>query len=218
MLRARAFLNPESVPSTAFPGIARIVEPLQDAVRSQDPVCVWGDFDVDGQTSTALLVQALRLLGASVTYHVPLRSTEGHGINVSNLERILKGGARVVLTCDTGITANGAVFLARERGAQVLVTDHHDPDEVWPEANGIMNPKSLPPSHALADLAGVGVSFKLAEALLAENGLDPEALLDLVALGLIADVAVLREETRVPGTPGHPDLAEGQQTRHSPTG
>ena len=193
---ARAFLHPESLAPTAFPGIERMVERLQIASRDEEAICVWGDFDVDGQTSTALLVEALRLVGARVGYHVPIRSTEGHGVHLTSLKRVLDGGARLVLTCDTGITAHEAVDYANGRGAQFLITDHHDPDETLPHAYATINPKLLPESHALGSLAGVGVAYKLAEAMLSAKGLDPAALLDLVALGLIADVALLRAETR----------------------
>ncbi|MFH1186449.1 MAG: DHH family phosphoesterase [Chloroflexota bacterium] len=129
---AHAFLHPESVAPTPFPGIERMVERLQAALRDEEAICIWGDFDVDGQTATALLVEALRLVGARVGYYVPIRRTEGHGVQISSLKRILDGGVRLVLTCDTGITAHDAISYAKGRGAQFLITDHHDPDETLP--------------------------------------------------------------------------------------
>jgi single-stranded-DNA-specific exonuclease len=193
---ARTFLHPESIPSTPYPGIGMAVDRLQSALRDKEFICVWGDFDVDGQTSTALLAEALRWLGARVSYHLPVRATEGHGVNLPSLQSILDNGARLVLTCDTGMTAHDAVAFARERGAQFLISDHHNPSETLPDAYAVLNPKLLPENHPLSNLAGVGVAFKLAEALLNEHGLDASPLLDLVALGLIADVALLRAETR----------------------
>jgi single-stranded-DNA-specific exonuclease len=194
---ARRFLHPDAAATTPFPGVQPLVERVQRAIRDQESICVWGDFDVDGQTSTAVLVQALQLLGARVSFHVPIRSTEGHGVHVPTLQRILDAGAQLVITCDTGITAHEAVAYARDRGVDVLITDHHDLGESLPDAHAIIDPKMLPPGHPLADLAGVGVAYKLAEALLQSQELDPGPLLDLVAMGLVADLALLRAETRL---------------------
>lgn len=180
------------------------------AIRRDETICVWGDFDVDGQTSTALLVQTLRAFDANVIYHIPIRAISSHGVHIPQLEEIIDRGAKLILTCDTGITANEAVEYAKTRNVNFLITDHHELGESPPEAAAVLNPKMLPENHALANLAGVGVAYKLAEALFenweSEKGnLDinlesqittPESLLDLVALGLIADVALLRGETR----------------------
>ncbi len=193
----QAFLNPTDLPITPFPGIDKGVELLRTVIARRDPICVWGDFDVDGQTATTLLVQTLQVLGANVTYYIPIRGREGHGLHVETLKPILDGGAKLVLTCDTGVTANEAVDYARSRGVDVLITDHHDPGDVLPSASMVMNPKLLTADHPLANLAGVGVAYKLAEALLTPNHQpDLENLLDLVALGLIADMALLKGETR----------------------
>ena len=215
---ARAFLHPEEIPSTSYPnlesasqgGIEKAIERILLAIRNGETVCVWGDFDVDGQTSTALLVQTLQTIGAKVIYYVPVRGRESHGVHVESLAPILDHGATLVLTCDTGITAHKAIDYANSRGVDVIVTDHHDLGETLPKAKAIINPKMLPKEHTLANLAGVGVAYKLAEALLEnrESGIGnrnsssdsrittPDSLLDLVALGLIADVALLRGETR----------------------
>ena len=165
-------------------------------------VCVWGDFDVDGQTSTALLVQTLQALGANVTYYIPIRGKEGHGIHIESLKPIIDNGAKLIITCDTGITAHEAVEYANSRGVDVVITDHHELGETLPNASAIVNPKLLPEDHILTNLAGVGVAYKLAEALLHSQGskverrISPNTLLDLVALGLVADVALLKGETR----------------------
>ena len=191
---ARAFLHPDELPSTPFPGIEQAAEIIRAAIRKGESICVWGDFDVDGQTSTTLLVQTLRALGADVRYYIPVRGRESHGVHIESLRPILDHGARLIVTCDTGITAHAAVDYIHERGAQVVVTDHHDLGTTLPNAEAIVNPKLLPEGHLLANLAGVGVAYKLAEALL--DGGRSEDLLDLVALGLIADVALLKGETR----------------------
>ncbi len=206
---AEAFLHPDVIPSTPFPNIEPAVERIQLAIRNKEKICVWGDFDVDGQTSTALLVQALQALGADVVYYIPIRGKESHGVHVDSLKPILDHGAKLIVTCDTGITAHEAVDYANSRGVDVVITDHHDLGETLPNAVAIINPKLLPKDHLLANLAGVGVAYKLAETLLDGRplttdhetpsvvyGLRSEELLDLVALGLIADIALLKGETR----------------------
>jgi len=192
---ARAFLQPDSLPSTPFPGIEKAVEIIRTAVRNRDRICVWGDFDVDGQTSTTVLVQTLQTLGANVLYYIPIRGKESHGVHIETLKPIIDNGAKLILTCDTGITAYEAIDYANSRGVDVVVTDHHEIGATLPNARAIINPKLLPEDHILANLAGVGVAYKLAEVLL-EGHTHPNALLDLVALGLIADVALLKGETR----------------------
>lgn len=194
---AEAFLHPERFASTQFPGIESAVELIKLAIRSGDKICVWGDFDVDGQTSTALLVQTLQALNANVIYYIPVRGRESHGVHIESLKPIIENGAKLLLTCDTGITAHDAIDYANSRGLDVIVTDHHDLGETLPNAKAIVNPKLLREDHPLRNLAGVGVAYKLAEALLIENQKSEIVnLLDLVALGLIADVALLQNETR----------------------
>jgi single-stranded-DNA-specific exonuclease len=216
---AEAFLYPEKNPSSQFPEIEKAVELIQLAIRSGDKICVWGDFDVDGQTSTALLVQTLRALNATVIYYVPVRGRESHGVHIESLKPIIDNGAKLLLTCDTGITAHEAIDYANSRGLTVIVTDHHDLGETLPNAKAIINPKLLPDDHPLKNLAGVGVAYKLAEALFDDRPqtIDHSSsivhrpsseLLDLVALGLIADVALLQNETRSLAKQGIQQLRE----------
>ena len=204
---AHAFLNLGAISSTSFPNIVKAVDRINAAIQNGDQIGVWGDFDVDGQTATTVLVQTLQALGAKVTYYIPIRGKEGHGIHIESLQSMLDNDVKLLLTCDTGITAHNAIDYANSRGVDVIVTDHHDLGETLPDATAIINPKLLPADHPLANLAGVGVAYKLAEALLIENRqsstLAPGVsagvvhLLDLVALGLIADVALLKGETRL---------------------
>ena len=195
---ARAFLHPDSIVSVPFPNIEPAVERILAAIQNNELICVWGDFDVDGQSSTSLLVQALQLIDANVLYYIPIRGKESHGIHIESLKPIIDNGAALLLTCDTGITAHEAIDYANSRGVDVVVTDHHELGETLPNAKAIINPKLLPDGHILENLAGVGVAYKLAEALLTNYRppINPEYLLDLVALGLIADVALLKGETR----------------------
>ncbi len=202
---ARAFLDPAAYTPAHYgelPGMARAVTRLGRAIRGREPICVWGDFDVDGQTATALLVSCLRDLGADVTYHVPNRETEGHGISLPALDRVIDAGARLILTCDTGIAAHEAVNHARSRHVDVVITDHHDLPAMLPDAVAVISPKLTTPNgdtpHPLYDLPGVGVAYKLAEGLYdwARRPDDAARLLDLVALGIVADLAVQRGDTR----------------------
>ncbi len=124
---ARAFLDPQRyTPASPFelPGMDRAVERLLVAIQAKEAICVWGDFDVDGQTSTTVLVSALRQLGAKVAFHIPVREFESHGVNLPYLERVIEAGARLVLTCDTGVTAHAAVEFAASRGVRA---DYHRP-------------------------------------------------------------------------------------------
>ncbi len=200
---ALAFLDPDHyrpAPAADLPGLERAVERLHQAVQRGEPICVWGDFDVDGQTATALLTGTLQDLGGVVTYHVPVRATESHGVNVPVLTQLIDGGARVILTCDTGITAHEAVEVARARGVDVIVTDHHELPAAVPEAYALVNPKFLPQGHPLRTLPGVGVAYKVAERLYDRGtGAGASAAarhLDLVALGIVADLAVQTGDTR----------------------
>jgi single-stranded-DNA-specific exonuclease len=141
---ARAFLDGRAytpTPPEALPGLTVAVERLEAAIRAGEPICVWGDFDVDGQTATTLLVSALADLGARVTYHIPVRATEGHGVGLGPLAGVIAAGARVILTCDTGIAAVEAAAFARSQGVDFIITDHHDLPAVLPDAYAVVNPK-----------------------------------------------------------------------------
>ena len=198
---ARAFLDPSQyTPASPFdlPGMDRAVERIHQAITRGERIAVWGDFDVDGQTATTLLVSTLRALGAEVIFHIPVRAAEGHGVNLPWLQRLIDEGAGLVLTCDTGITAHEAVDYARLRGVDVVVTDHHDLAATLPAAYAVVNPKLLPEGHPLGTLPGVGVAYKLAEALVAHSSARgiADQQLDLVALGIVADVALQTGDTR----------------------
>ncbi len=199
--QAQAFLNPEDYtpsPAVDLPDLSQAAERLEQAIQRQELIGVWGDFDVDGQTSTTLLVSALRRLGARVTYYIPVRERESHGVALPSLKTFLEGGVQVLLTCDTGVTAHDAVALAHARGVTTLITDHHTLPAELPPAEAVVNPQRLPPGHPLGSLCGVGCAYKLAEELYHRAGrlpdLQPE--LDLVALGTVADLALLQGDNR----------------------
>lgn len=194
---ARRFLSPAAytpAPPDELPDMEQAVARLKKAIQNRETILVWGDFDVDGQTSTALLVSALRDLGAKVTHHIPNRFNEGHGIHLPTLKTLLDGGIDLLLTCDTGITAHPAVEYAHSRFVDVLITDHHALPETLPKAEAVINPMRLPPGHPLRELPGVGTAYQLVRALYGAKSSDH--LLDLVAVGIVADVMVQVDDTR----------------------
>lgn len=197
----RAFLDPAAYTPTApeaLPGMVDAVDRIEQALARRELICVWGDFDVDGQTATTVLVSMLRDLGGSVIYHIPVRETESHGVRRPWLDQELEKGVRLLITCDTGIDAADAIAYARAQGVDTVVTDHHELPQVLPEATALVNPHLLPQGHPLSTLPGVGVAYKLAEALYIRAGRPNRSndLLDLVALGIVADVAVQTGDTR----------------------
>lgn len=193
---ARCFLDPAAyrpAPASDLPDMEAAVACLQRVIRERGEILVWGDFDVDGQTATALLVSALRERGARVRWHIPNRFREGHGIHLPTLQQQLQDAA-LLLTCDTGISAHDSLAWARAQGVTVVVTDHHTLPASLPPASAVINPQRLPAGHALRELPGVGVAFKLVEALF--EGRRSDHLLDLVALGIVADVMRQVDDTR----------------------
>jgi len=195
---ARRFLDPDAyTPSDPLdlPDMAIAVARIRAALDHGEPIAVWGDFDVDGQTATALLTQALSARGGRVLRHIPDRARDGHGLQIPALARLIDSGARLFVTCDTGIAAHDAIAYANERGASMIVTDHHQLADTLPPALANINPQRLPHDHPMRTLPGVGVALQVIRAL----DDSPEAitpLLDLVALGIVADVAVQTGDSR----------------------
>lgn len=193
---AKAFLDPNAYAATSpfeLPDMTIAVERLQRAINQAEAILIWGDFDVDGQTATTLLFTALRDLGANVQYHVPLRDGEGHGINLNKLREWLARGVKLIITCDTGITSHEAVNVASAAGVDFIITDHHLLGDTLPAALAVINPMRLPVGHKLRELPGVAVAYQLIAALTSSSC---DELLDLVAVGIVADVAELKNETR----------------------
>jgi len=192
-------------------GIPVAVERIRTAIVAGEPIVVYGDFDADGVTATVLLVQTLTAFGARVTPYIPHRVDEGYGLNRDALEKIARGGGRLVITVDCGIRSADEVAYGASLGLDLIVTDHHsiqrsDGQDVLPPALAVINPKQQADPYPAKDLAGVGLAFKLAQALLIAEQRNPAAsgavtlaerdLLDLVALGTVADLAPLLGENR----------------------
>ncbi|ELI9681453.1 single-stranded-DNA-specific exonuclease RecJ [Vibrio vulnificus] len=191
-------------------GIDLAVTLLYDAIREQKRIIVVGDFDADGATSSALSVLALRMLGShNVDYLVPNRFEDGYGLSPEVVEQAITLGAEVIMTVDNGVSSIEGVRYAKERGLKVLVTDHHLPGQVLPEVDAMVNPNLQTCAFPSKALAGVGVAFYLMMALcvhmrkcgwFAEQGMaEPKLmeLVDLVALGTVADVVPLDENNRI---------------------
>lgn len=194
---ARRFLWPEiSHLHTPFAidGMTAAVERIQLALQRKERVGVFGDYDVDGIVSTAILVLALRDKGLDVIYRLPERLTEGYGLSQDGLRDLAQNGAKLIITVDCGISSLTELRWAKENGLDVIICDHHLPPLVLPPAVAILNPKVLPNQYPFNDLAGAGVALKLACALHQE--LDYRWL-ELAALGTVADVVPLVDENRV---------------------
>ena len=172
---------------------------------------LYGDYDVDGTTGTAILLRALKLLGANVGFHIPHRFTEGYGIQQAALEKAFADGCKLVISIDCGIRAHEPLHWARNNGLDVIVTDHHLPDEKQgtPPAFAVLNPNQAGCEYADKNLAGVGVAFKLVHALFREYGREAQvaAFMKVVAIGTVADVAKLTGENRTIVAIGLKDLA-----------
>ena len=180
----------------------RAVDILIRAIKRREKVAIYGDFDADGVTSTALLVHTLTGLGADVQPYIPNRVDEGYGLNLDALRQLYGQGVRLVVTADCGIRAVAEIEQAR-RGLEFIVTDHHSVGPELPFASAIINPKRNDCPYPFKDLAGVGVAFKLSQALIREASrcgipvhVEERPLQDLVAIGTVADLAPLLGENR----------------------
>ncbi|WP_227765857.1 single-stranded-DNA-specific exonuclease RecJ [Zhaonella formicivorans] len=200
-----------------LPDMTRAVERIMRALQLGERILVYGDYDVDGITSTALLTSVLHRLGGQVSYYIPERLEEGYGLNKSALDWLKKEvQADLIITVDCGIVSCEEVAYANRLGIDIIVTDHHQPGLEIPPAVAVINPK-VAPSSRLQNLAGVGVAFKLAQALYKVKSLPPVNgtlagdTLDLVVLGTIADVVPLTGENRIIVKYGLPSLTASQR-------
>jgi single-stranded-DNA-specific exonuclease len=199
---ARRFLNP-SLDQLLDPFLLTDMTPAVDrirrALRAGERLMVYGDYDVDGVTGTSVLLRALRRLGGDASFYIPHRTKEGYGISQGGIDEALRRQVGLLISVDCGITAHREVEYARERGVDVIVTDHHQPGPL-PRAVAVVNPKREDCPYPFKELPGVALAFKVADALFRGEGGDAQALhedLDLVALGCAADIVPLVDENRV---------------------
>jgi len=200
---ARLFLDPkmdDCHDPFSMKDMDAIVVRLERALREKERIMVYGDYDVDGITGTALLWRSLSYLGGDITWYLPNRAREGYGISPSGIEEAQKRGVKLIISVDCGITAHQEVELAGTLGIDCIITDHHEPKESLPKAVAVLDPKRPDCSYRYKELAGVGVAYKMLQGLYRHLGLDEGQLqenLDLVALGTLADIVPLTGENRV---------------------
>jgi single-stranded-DNA-specific exonuclease len=175
-------------------GMQQAVDRIQTALNNKEKIRIYGDYDADGVSSTSLMIVLMQQLQADYDYYIPNRLTEGYGLNRNAIELASKQDIKLIITVDTGISAVDEISYAQQLGIEVIVTDHHEPPDILPEAYVIINPKKPDCSYPFKQLAGVGVAFKLAEAIL---GRFPEELLEYVTIGTIADLMPLVDENRI---------------------
>lgn len=182
-----------------LPGMLAAVERIMKAIDKGEKILIYGDYDVDGMTATAILILFLRSAGVEPGYYIPERD-EGYGLNEGALDFIKEQGYNLVITVDCGISAEAEVAYGRSLGLDFVITDHHEPGDKLPDLVTIINPKLSKDQKPFSELAGVGVAFKLVQGLADKLLIDPiqiETYLDLVALGTIADMVPLVKENRI---------------------
>ncbi len=209
MAAMEKFLNPSIREYMPNPSVLRDMDVaakiITDSILAHEKIAIYGDYDVDGITSTAIFVKYLRALGVDVIWHLPTREGEGYGLNIGAVDEIADSGAKLIITVDCGISGAAEVAHATARGLRIVVTDHHSPDAVLPAADAVVNPKRADDTSGLSYLAGVGVAFLTLVAVRRElrgRDLSPDMAkrvadtdlmdyLDLVALGTICDTMPL---------------------------
>lgn len=205
--RAAQFLNPQ-LASLHDPllmrGMGAAVQRLQQAIEREEPILLYGDYDVDGTTSIVILKKSLGFLNARAEFHVPHRLRDGYGMRAEVIEAAAAKGVKLIVSVDTGIRATEVVRQARELGIDVIVTDHHLPEAELPPALAVLNPNRPDCEYPEKNLCGAGVTFKLIQALFAASGLSRDrqsrlldSLLKMVAIATIADIVPLTGENRV---------------------
>ena len=201
---ALAFINPDQYQprgGDAFgQEMKRAIKRLQQAIEQREKVTIWGDFDADGVTATSVLWEGLGQFlqqGETLEYYIPDRFRESHGLNSGGLNKLAALGTQLIVTCDTGSNNLAEINLAKDLGIDIIITDHHTLPEDRPEVISIINPRYFAETHPLYHLSGVAVAYKLMESLYLSLELPaPETLLDLVAIGLIADLVELKNDCR----------------------
>ncbi len=212
---ARGFDSSDQIAGFLDPALSRTHDPflmrgmeaavarIAQAVGTREPIWIYGDYDVDGVTATAILKSAFDFLSVPVQTYIPHRLNEGYGLRAEAIESLAKKGARLIITVDNGTTALGEIELASRLGIDVIVTDHHEPGERLPSAHALINPKQEGCEYPFKELCGAGVAFKLAHAILKRMAGDAagareflKTLLDFVAVGTLADVVPLTGENR----------------------
>lgn len=181
------------------------IERIMTAIDNGEKIVVYGDYDVDGITSTAIMTWALELMGADVSYYVPNRFNDGYGPNMAQYQRLASEGMQLLITVDNGVSGREEVNWLMANGVDVIVTDHHELPEQLPDAVAVVHPRHPEVHYPFGGLSGAGVAFKVASALLEEPA---DEVMDLAALGAVADVMELVDENRAIVAMGLANLKE----------
>ncbi len=208
----RRITQPEAIQRFFYPRLEELYDPfqmrdmdkavarLEKASLEREKILIFGDYDVDGTTATSLLYLVFHEIGIDSIYYIPDREKEGYGLSRRGIDYAIAQGASLVITCDCGINAFENIEYANAAGLDVIITDHHEPAEVLPNALAILDPKREDDSYPFKELCGVGVAFKLIQAFLIANNLPIDYLykhLDLVAIGTAADIVPILDENRI---------------------
>lgn len=193
---AQQFLNADQQPlldPLTMHDMEKAVDRIQEAIIAGDQITVYGDYDADGLTSTSIMYETLDQVGANVNYYIPDRFKDGYGPNQAAFDRLIDAGTKLFVTVDNGVAGNAVINAVQERGIDVVVTDHHELPAELPNAYAIVHPRHPEGHYQFGELSGAGVAFKVATALLEEV---PEELMDLAAIGTVADLVSLTGENR----------------------
>lgn len=193
----KRFLNPDLADLNdplALHDMQAAIDRIEAAIMADEKIMIYGDYDVDGLTSTAIMKAAIEMLGGSAQYYIPNRFEDGYGPNLNVYKRLIASGVNLIITVDNGIAGKAVIDYAQSQGVDVIVTDHHALPETLPEAVAVVHPRYPGSDYPFKDLSGAGVAFKVASALLEEV---PTDLLDLAALGTVADLVSLTAENRI---------------------
>lgn len=212
ILQNRGYDSPEKIEKYFTPSLSdlhdpflindmeRAVDRILKALHEKEKISIYGDYDTDGITGTALLVNGLKKLGLDVEYYIPHRLIDGYGFSLSGVDRAIKNKCSVIITVDCGITAAREILYAQKHGVDVIICDHHNPKEILPQGFALLNPKISGNNYPFKELAGVGVVFKMLQALYDKFKISKQEIyedLDLVALGSVVDVVPLIDENRI---------------------
>lgn len=200
----KAFLYPNYAKTKhdpfLFPDMKQAVDRVKTALKQNQKVTIYGDYDIDGMTATVILWESLKKFGLDVETYTPDRFTEGYGLNIKAIEKLASDGTELIITVDNGTLSVKEIARAKELGVDIIVTDHHAPGDTLPDAVAVLNPKRADSRYPFDDLAGCGMAFKLVQACQTELDGLPEGqekwLLDLVALGTVCDIVGLIDENR----------------------
>ncbi|WGS65801.1 single-stranded-DNA-specific exonuclease RecJ [Marinitoga aeolica] len=211
LLIVRGIKTKDEIEEFLYPDESTIIDPfllkdmdktvdlLLDIKRKKEKLVVYGDYDADGVTAAAVLYQGFKSLGWNVEAYIPNRIDEGYSLNIEAIDELYEKGFKNIITVDCGTTSLNEVHHAKEKGMKIIITDHHETQQILPQADAIVNPKRKDDIYPFKGLSGVGVAFKVLLAIhktLNDSSFDPFSLIDLVALGTIADIVPLRSENR----------------------